>query len=183
MLGADPQAVPDFHPVGGYEMGTRKPLTPEQRVKANQRNREWRLRNLERTREDSRRRAREARQDPVKREKALARTREWRLRPEAIENVRAYHRTPEYVARKEVERCTRQRVFWAMKSMLVCLDCGKEGPDIDFDHRDGTEKLFNPSDGASRSWESLWVEWAKCDPRCAPCHKRRHGYLNYKRSA
>lgn len=58
-----------------------------------------------------------------------------------------------------------------------CMDCGEADPTVlDFDHRDGMQKLSSISriifDGMSMA--RLIAEIAKCDIRCANCHRRRH---------
>lgn len=64
----------------------------------------------------------------------------------------------------------------ALKS-VPCTDCG--GLFIpyvmDFDHREGEEKLFNISAAIplSISFERVLVEAAKCDVVCANCHRMR----------
>jgi hypothetical protein len=57
-----------------------------------------------------------------------------------------------------------------------CVDCGESDPVcLDFDHRDAVEKRVNVSKILSReaSLETLAEEIAKCDMRCANCHRRR----------
>jgi len=56
-----------------------------------------------------------------------------------------------------------------------CLDCG-EGDirALDFDHREGVDKRANIARMlASLSWTVIEAEIAKCDVRCANCHRRR----------
>ena len=56
-----------------------------------------------------------------------------------------------------------------------CIDCGEGDPIVlEFDHREGTEKKFNIADLARRgcSLPALLLEIAKCDVRCANCHRR-----------
>jgi hypothetical protein len=56
-----------------------------------------------------------------------------------------------------------------------CIDCGyKENPFVlDFDHRPGEKKLFTIGGPAfsNKSWASIELEIAKCDVRCANCHR------------
>lgn len=62
-----------------------------------------------------------------------------------------------------------------------CVDCGESDPVVlEFDHVRGTKKkhvgvLINNS-----SWATILEEIAKCDVRCANCHRRatakRHGH-------
>jgi hypothetical protein len=55
-----------------------------------------------------------------------------------------------------------------------CVDCGyKEHSEaLDFDHRPGVNKIFDIGRGVlSRSWGSIRAEVAKCEVRCANCHR------------
>lgn len=64
-----------------------------------------------------------------------------------------------------------------------CVDCGETDPIVlDFDHRDGTKKKFAISQRIGRcSLHTLLTEIAKCDVRCANCHRRRTAFqLNYR---
>ena len=58
-----------------------------------------------------------------------------------------------------------------------CVDCGEADPVVlDFDHVRGT-KTQSVSDMAAwggSSLERLKTEIAKCEIRCANCHRRRH---------
>lgn len=62
----------------------------------------------------------------------------------------------------------------AIKVERGCADCGyKEHPAaLDFDHRPGTVKLFNVGNFTTHgSWRRVEEEIAKCDVRCANCHR------------
>lgn len=55
-----------------------------------------------------------------------------------------------------------------------CSDCGESDPLVlEFDHVLG-EKRYNLGDLPSRysSWETIQAEIAKCEVRCANCHRR-----------
>lgn len=57
-----------------------------------------------------------------------------------------------------------------------CVDCGESDPVVlEFDHRDGEIKRLAIAQMIERrySWESIMAEIAKCDVRCANCHRRR----------
>lgn len=58
-----------------------------------------------------------------------------------------------------------------------CVDCGEPDPVVlDFDHRDPETKLQGVGDMCHRAKETLVTlkaEMAKCDVRCANCHRRR----------
>jgi hypothetical protein len=61
-----------------------------------------------------------------------------------------------------------------------CADCGKEFPFyvMDFDHRDGEEKMAHVSKLVQRmNLQRLLNEIAKCDVVCSNCHRIR----NYQR--
>lgn len=87
--------------------------------------------------------------------------------------------TARYVERgrenkKGYRRQNRARVleYLAGKS---CVDCGETNPTVlDFDHRDRTQKrdVISRIVGSGQ-WSSVAEEIAKCDVRCANCHRRR----------
>ncbi len=59
---------------------------------------------------------------------------------------------------------------------VPCADCGHPFPYyvMDFDHRDGEEKLFNISAGAlQRGRAAVRAEMKKCDVICSNCHRIR----------
>ena len=56
-----------------------------------------------------------------------------------------------------------------------CVDCGETDPLVlDFDHRDRSTKRMAVSNLLRyAAWAPLEAETAKCDVRCANCHRRR----------
>lgn len=57
-----------------------------------------------------------------------------------------------------------------------CVDCGENDPIVlDFDHRIRKDKQFSIANATSItvSIETLRAEMAKCDIRCANCHRRK----------
>lgn len=57
-----------------------------------------------------------------------------------------------------------------------CVDCGEADLVVlEFDHRDRATKSFNVADGLRRvvSVARMLAEIAKCDVRCANCHRRK----------
>lgn len=57
-----------------------------------------------------------------------------------------------------------------------CVDCGEADPIVlDFDHTDATTKIANISRMVRDrvKWERMLEEIAKCQIRCANCHRRR----------
>ena len=57
-----------------------------------------------------------------------------------------------------------------------CIGCGESDPVVlDFDHRDPSQKLFGLAVArrGKHRLEKVKAEVAKCDVRCANCHRRR----------
>lgn len=57
-----------------------------------------------------------------------------------------------------------------------CVDCGEGDPVVlEFDHRDGADKKFNLGEAMKMAFgvKTVLAEIAKCDVRCANCHRRR----------
>ncbi|HEY4226729.1 MAG TPA: hypothetical protein VGM49_00190 [Candidatus Limnocylindrales bacterium] len=82
---------------------------------------------------------------------------------------------------REIERVrTRQAAtteFLRQLREVPCVDCGGRfaPPQMDFDHRDPSQKTFWLCSGraALKSREQLLAEAAKCDIVCANCHRLR----------
>lgn len=76
-------------------------------------------------------------------------------------------------------RRTRENVRMVIADYLAdkqCIDCGEGDPIVlEFDHRDPQTKRFNIGDAGSRGMSVCRVlaEIAKCDIRCANCHRRK----------
>lgn len=93
------------------------------------------------------------------------------------EYQRAYRQLPHVRERRKQQAALRhqkrRQIIEAIKLERGCIDCGYRGHPsaLDFDHRPGTEKLFGIADRSSYSIESLMAEIAKCDVRCANCHR------------
>jgi hypothetical protein len=71
------------------------------------------------------------------------------------------------------EEC-RQRVFNYLTAH-PCVDCGERDPIVlEFDHRDASTKRGSIARLISQvNWKALELEIARCDVRCANCHRRR----------
>ena len=92
-------------------------------------------------------------------------------------NVRYYAANRE----REIERVTKRQAattaFLRELREVPCADCGGRfaGHQMDFDHRDPSQKKFWLSSGraALKSRAQILVEAAKCDIVCANCHRLR----------
>lgn len=83
-----------------------------------------------------------------------------------------------YTSRVRARRHVRDTYWSWLMTYLVshpCVDCGETDPVVlEFDHRDGTTKVGTVGAMLSRaSWSTLLSEIAKCDVRCANCHRLR----------
>ncbi len=68
------------------------------------------------------------------------------------------------------------RRLWDYLADNPCADCGLGDPRVlEFDHRERGGKVQSVTWMAHRglAWERIQVEIAKCDVRCANCHRRR----------
>lgn len=95
--------------------------------------------------------------------------------------AKKYYRTS--AARREAVTLRNQttiaenrRRVWEILKASHCVDCG-EGETIllEFDHIDPTQKKYTVSQMWRNrcSWETVSAEIAKCQVRCANCHRRR----------
>lgn len=61
-----------------------------------------------------------------------------------------------------------------------CVDCGESRlPCLEFDHRVPSEKLFTIGLYMGAPHTKMKAEIAKCDVRCANCHRIRHSAENF----
>lgn len=84
------------------------------------------------------------------------------------------HNPDRYERRIRMYQIRRGQVLEYLK-VNPCVDCKESDPIVlEFDHVRG-EKLFNISDGMKhmKPEKLFWSEIAKCDVRCANCHKRK----------
>lgn len=68
------------------------------------------------------------------------------------------------------------QIVFDLLSQRPCIDCGESDPVVlEFDHRDPATKRAAISEGIHACWsiEDLLEEIAKCDVRCANCHRRK----------
>lgn len=85
---------------------------------------------------------------------------------------RIYHRK-RVILQKQALRQRNSLFLWKYLSTHPCIDCGNTNPVVlEFDHVRG-EKIAPVSKLARDAWslDSLKEEIAKCDVRCANCHR------------
>ena len=103
-------------------------------------------------------------------------------RREASRRHYAKHRDKVIASAKKYSKIARDRTRAFISNYLKtnpCVDCGETDPVIlEFDHV--RDKDFNISDAARKgvSMKKLSDEIAKCEVRCANCHRRK----TYERS-
>lgn len=58
-----------------------------------------------------------------------------------------------------------------------CVDCGEDDPVVlDFDHRSGKRDSVSGLMGQGYTLATIKAEVAKCDVRCANCHRRKTAF-------
>lgn len=87
--------------------------------------------------------------------------------------------------RQRYWKATYPKVFEYLKDH-PCVDCGESNPIVlEFDHVDRASKVAAVSEmiRLQRPWQAILDEIAKCDVRCANCHRRRtaaqEGWFSY----
>lgn len=86
---------------------------------------------------------------------------------------------PDYLARTRAHRPHARDGYYAWLITYLrshpCVDCGESDPLVlQFDHREGTHKVAAIAELVRRSsWVALLAEIAKCELRCANCHRVR----------
>lgn len=98
-------------------------------------------------------------------------------RSQRLANVAYYERNRELeIARVRARQNGTTELLRELRGR-PCADCGGtfDPHQMDFDHRDGTEKRFRLSSGGAmlRSTSTLLDEVAKCDVVCSNCHRIR----------
>lgn len=81
-------------------------------------------------------------------------------------------------AREHTDTMRRRVRAWLLEYLQThhCVDCGESNPIVlEFDHHTPTDKHFNIGDATSRgfSLKRVIAEVAKCEVRCANCHRRK----------
>lgn len=104
------------------------------------------------------------------------------------QSLKHYHsltteRKQAIVERNELRRQENMRRIYEYLLAHPCVDCGETDPIVlEFDHVRG-EKKDGVVNLACYGWKTVEIEIAKCDVRCANCHKRKTrkqlGWRNY----
>src|SRR6266850_1731604 len=116
---------------------------------------------------------------PIKNVKTRRRGTHCRACRSAYGKVHYQKNRDRYFARPRAPRREQREPYWAWVMNYLashpCVDCGEIDPVVlQFDHRDGTEKVDAVGTMLNRaSWSDLLNEIAKCDVRCANCHRVR----------
>lgn len=77
---------------------------------------------------------------------------------------------------RESKKELKRDLVWNYLDSHPCVDCGESDPIVlEFDHRDPNEKEYQISYLLTGNWsiDKIVSELAKCDVRCANCHRRR----------
>lgn len=96
-----------------------------------------------------------------------------------LEQRKQYYKTAHGRARNVLtgKRWGEQMMFKVFEYLKEhpCVDCGESDPIVlEFDHRDNVVKVANISAMIKHyGWAKIEEEIAKCDVRCANCHRRR----------
>ena len=84
-------------------------------------------------------------------------------------------------AKRRKIRIENHKRFYRSLKDKPCMDCGMSYPYyvMDFDHRNGKAKKFNPTELSKRTKRTILKETKKCDLVCSNCHRIR----SYKRGS
>ena len=94
-----------------------------------------------------------------------------------------HYRNSHNTSRNNIREQNARKVFEYL-TQNPCITCGESDPIVlEFDHREGTEKIESISNLVSHSsWERIKNEIEKCDVLCANCHRRKSAkQFGYKR--
>jgi hypothetical protein len=105
----------------------------------------------------------------------------WQCKKCQLDYAKVYRRKNHVKVRKQIHDCRlrlrRERMLFVLLYLREhpCVDCGETDPIcLDFDHVKG-QKLNGISYMISdcRSYKNIKKEIAKCEVRCANCHRRK----------
>lgn len=80
-----------------------------------------------------------------------------------------------YLDRNKIAVKEKSDYLIQLRTNTVCMDCKRNYPHyiMQFDHRDGRQKVNNVTGLVANSWKKLLAEIEKCDLVCANCHASR----------
>lgn len=86
-----------------------------------------------------------------------------------------YKRNKRSYLKRNARAYQRHRELIRQSKSRPCADCGIQYPYyvMDFDHRDGEEKLFELNSVARKTIPWILREIEKCDVVCSNCHRER----------
>jgi len=97
----------------------------------------------------------------------------------SLQRRERYASEPEYreqfKSRYRNARRAKKLMLWDYLATHPCVDCGEKNPMVlEFDHRERDGKVFELSEiTRGHSVAKMWAEVAKCDVRCANCHRKK----------
>lgn len=117
----------------------------------------------------------------------------WRCRPcEAAYQHEWYQKNREAHIAKAKEVNGRRKEEWKERSFQLmlsrsCKDCGETNPVLlEFDHLGDKKHEISKLICSTYAWEVVESEMAKCDVRCANCHRfitaKRGNFFKYRRA-
>jgi hypothetical protein len=78
-----------------------------------------------------------------------------------------------FICQKERRLLNRDKLLEYLLSH-PCVDCGESDPIVlEFDHINGNKIANVSSIKNTKNWDQVLAEIAKCEVRCANCHRRR----------
>ena len=97
-----------------------------------------------------------------------------------------YRENKDYYVKKAIKtryamRTRNRKLLWEYFSTHPCVDCGITDPLVlEFDHVRGTKQGVIAVMSQNNTWTTILREIAKCEVRCANCHRRKTALqLNY----
>jgi len=98
------------------------------------------------------------------------------------DHAKEYYKVNKEKQKEQINEARRIRVkenrekYFNVLSSNSCVDCSETNPIVlEFDHKDDVDKISGVGKmiGHGNSWDKIKEEMAKCDVRCANCHRIR----------
>lgn len=157
------------------------------KVCANNRSKEWRLKNKEKIKQNSIQYRQSNRKNLIQYNKNYYQQNksQWKnYNKEYIERI-GQHALKQYKIQYSKERYLSYKTWLDEVRDVPCADCNQKFPPVcmQFDHiPERGEKKFNLANGYGRSDDDINIEYAKCEIVCANCHMIRTHILRKGKS-